>query len=111
MLQDLQSVSLPQQLTTNKTAAALLGSRFPIKMSDTAVQLALAYLQHARLMLLLNIINTRIKFVVLDAAPGSSANADEEEDDDIFLAAMEGDAVNINRAVLQLSLLHVCCVC
>lgn len=108
MLQDLHSVSLPQQLNTNKTAAALLGSRFPVKISDAALQLALAHLQHSRLLLLLNIINTRIKFVVLDSTPAKDANADDaEEDDDMFAAAVGGDAVNINRAVLQLGLLHV----
>lgn len=111
MLQDLSSVSLPQQLNTNKTAATLLGSRFPVKISDASLQLALAYLQHSRLMLLLNIINTRIKFVVLDTAPGSSAQAEDEEDDDMFAAAVGGDADIINRAVLQLNLLHVCCGC
>ena len=118
MLQDLNSVSLPQQLSTNKTASALLGSRFPVKISDAALQLALAYLQHTRLLLLLNIINTRIKFLVLDTAPGSNANADDaEDDDDMFAAAVGGDAANINRAVLQLGLLHVrfnhlfCCCC
>ncbi len=67
MLQDLASVSIPQQLRSNKTAIALTGTRFPVRISNAALQLALSYLQSARMMLLLNILNRHIKFIVGDA--------------------------------------------
>lgn len=63
-IQDLQSVAVPEHIGTNRTAQAARAARYPITLSTYSFQLLMAFLQGAKLWLLLAIVNQHLKVQV-----------------------------------------------
>jgi len=77
-IQDLQSVAVPEHIATNRTASAARAARYPVTLSTYSLQLLMAFLQGAKLWLLLGIVNQHLKVQVHFWAPlplASSLNA------------------------------------
>ena len=64
-IQDLQSVAVPEHIQTNRTAQAARAARYPVTLSTYSFQLLMAFLQGAKLWLLLSIINQHVKVQVV----------------------------------------------
>ncbi len=63
-IQDLQSVAVPEHIATNRTASAARAARYPVTLSTYSLQLLMAFLQGAKLWLLLGIVNQHLKVQV-----------------------------------------------
>ena len=63
-IQDLQSVAVPEHIGTNRTAQAARAARYPVTLSTFSFQLLMAFLQGAKLWLLLAIVNQHLKVQV-----------------------------------------------
>ena len=63
-LNELQAVSIPEHLTTNRIAQAVQRTRYPVVLCTYSHELLMHFLQGQRLFLVLGIINDHIKFEV-----------------------------------------------
>lgn len=63
-IQDLQSVAVPEHIGTNRTASAARAARYPVTLSTYSLQLLMAFLQGAKLWLLLGLVNQHLKVQV-----------------------------------------------
>ena len=57
-------MAVPEHIQTNRTAQAARSARYPVTLSTYSFQLLLAFLQGAKLWLLLSIINEHVKVQV-----------------------------------------------
>ena len=63
-LNELQAVSIPEHLTTNRIAQAVQRTRYPVALCTYSHELLMHFLQGQRLFLVLGIINDHVKFEV-----------------------------------------------
>ena len=70
-LNELQTLSMPEHLATNRMAQAALAMRYPVKLCAYSYEMLTSFLQGAKLFLILGILNEYVNFQVKarDCAP------------------------------------------
>ena len=63
-LQDLQNLSLPEQLESNQVAKTALGTKFPMQLCAYSFELLMNFLQASKLFLILSIVNEHLSLQV-----------------------------------------------
>ncbi|KAL3137829.1 hypothetical protein ABBQ38_005084 [Trebouxia sp. C0009 RCD-2024] len=101
-IQDLQSVAVPEHISSNRVAQAARAARYPVTLSTYSFQLLMAFLQGSKLWLLLGIVNQYIK--VQEVATPMEGGAAEETT--LLTGPIQGDVVTINQKALDLMLLQ-----
>lgn len=79
-IQDLQSVAVPEHISSNRVAQAARAARYPVTLSTYSFQLLMAFLQGSKLWLLLGIVNQYIK-VQVPFTPNCSTLSQTERTD------------------------------
>ncbi|KAA6423212.1 hypothetical protein WJX79_007050 [Trebouxia sp. C0005] len=100
-IQDLQSVAVPEHVATNRTASAARAARYPVTLSTYSLQLLMAFLQGAKLWLLLGIVNQHLKVQEVAAPVEDGAS----EQTTLLTGPIQGDVVTINQRPLDIRLL------
>uniref|UniRef100_A0A061QQU2 Transcription initiation factor TFIID subunit 5 n=1 Tax=Tetraselmis sp. GSL018 TaxID=582737 RepID=A0A061QQU2_9CHLO len=110
-LQDLQGITSPQHIRTNRTAKAALSMRYPVKMCTFSFQLLSNFLSSSEVMLLLlYVVNERLHIDVQARPPRTAADIEESEDGAGMLSLGEagvagGDVAAANSRQVKLGIL------
>ncbi|KAK9828987.1 hypothetical protein WJX72_003246 [[Myrmecia] bisecta] len=104
-LQDLQTVSAPEHLQTNRTAQTARSMRYPVRLCAYSFQLLTHFLHSAKLFLVLGMINERLAVEVVDGGPQGIGDEVAGEEVTLLTGHLQGDAVTANQQPLMLGLL------
>lgn len=100
-LHELQNITMPEHLSTNRLAKSMRSEKYPVRMSHFAYDLLVHHLQVNQLMLMLGVINENIAIEVSDLPQAGQGGA--------ALAAPDlTDAIAVNQTPVSLQLLKVC---